>query len=375
MICSADAAEQSKVDPTATDASSPQTTLYLTNLPPTLTSPQLTLIFSSYAPIRAAFVVSTGSASAASAPDFGGSSANAISVKAGRDRTGKSTSRGFGYVRFVLRTDAEGCLKEWGTDGIPRSAMRDVEGQAEMQSVDWNAICGKGTIKMSWAKKKLREGEAPEGAEKDWKKKKEKKDEVKVEAPSAVEETDAVEADESQKKWRPGLWDYNAPRTVIVQGLPLPGEEGSMEEPAGGEEDEPKADEDTMEVEASGDAEGEPSPTGANATVAPKKSKPVEWSKALKQRAKKIGDVEDVKFPVELASGEQVALVTMYTPRHAHDLMTKLNNHVFRGVLVSAAVKSTWDLCQRLGRAKGGGRLLVRNLGFDVSQRVWFADL
>ncbi|GAA5832198.1 hypothetical protein JCM3766R1_002332 [Sporobolomyces carnicolor] len=363
----ADAAEQSKVDPTATDASSPQTTLYLTNLPPTLTSPQLTLIFSSYAPIRAAFVVSTGSASAASAPDFGGSSANAISVKAGRDRTGKSTSRGFGYVRFVLRTDAEGCLKEWGTDGIPRSAMRDVEGQAEMQSVDWNAICGKGTIKMSWAKKKLREGEAPEGAEKDWKKKKEKKDEVKVEAPSAVEETDAVEADESQKKWRPGLWDYNAPRTVIVQGLPLPGEEGSMEEPAGGEEDEPKADEDTMEVEASGDAEGEPSPTGANATVAPKKSKPVEWSKALKQRAKKIGDVEDVKFPVELASGEQVALVTMYTPRHAHDLMTKLNNHVFRGVLVSAAVKSTWDLCQRLGRAKGGGRLLVRNLGFDVT--------
>lgn len=56
----------------------------------------------------------------------------------------------------------------------------------------------------------------------------------------------------------------------------------------------------------------------------------------------------------------------MYTPRHAHDLMSKLNNHVFRGVLVSAAVKSTWDLCQRLGRAKGGGRLLVRNLGFDV---------
>lgn len=47
--------------------------------------------------------------------------------------------------------------------------------------------------------------------------------------------------------------------------------------------------------------------------------------------------------------------------------MSKLNNHVFRSVLVSAAVKSSWDLCQRLGQAKGGGRLLVRNLGFDVS--------
>ncbi|GAA5895148.1 mRNA-binding ribosome biosynthesis protein NOP4 [Sporobolomyces salmoneus] len=361
----ADAAEQAKVDPTGTDATSPQTTLYLTNLPPTLTSPQLTLIFSSYAPIRAAFVVSTGGGGSAPAPDFGG--ANAISVKAGRDRTGKSTSRGFGYVRFVLRTDAEGCLKEWGNDGIPRSAMRDVEGQTEMQNVDWNAICGKGTIKLSWAKKKLREGEAPEGAEKDWKKKKEQKVEVpptppqaQVETPAAAE--DAVEEEQPQKKWRPGLWDYNAPRTVIVQGLPLPGEEGSMEETAEEEEEEskPEAEEqDKMEVEG-GEA------TGSNAVVAPKKSKPVDWSKALKQRAKKIGDVEEVKFPVELASGEQVALVTMYTPRHAHDLMTKLNNHVFRGVLVSAAVKSTWDLCQRLGRAKGGGRLLVRNLGFDV---------
>lgn len=47
--------------------------------------------------------------------------------------------------------------------------------------------------------------------------------------------------------------------------------------------------------------------------------------------------------------------------------MKKLNNHVFRGQLLSAAVKSSWDLCQRLGRGKGGGRLLVRNLGFDVS--------
>ncbi|GAA5985623.1 hypothetical protein JCM5350_004113 [Sporobolomyces pararoseus] len=370
----ADAAEQTRsVDPTGTDSTSPQTTLYLTNLPPTLTSPQLTLIFSSYAPIRAAFVVSTGGGggSSAPAPDFGGSSANAISVKAGRDRTGKSTSRGFGYVRFVLRTDAEGCLKEWGTEGIPRSAMRDVEGQTEMQNVDWNSICGKGAIKMSWAKKKLREGEAPEGAEKDWKKKKSEKKEEKtiVETSTPVEAENVVEEDQPQKKWRPGLWDYNAPRTVIVQGLPLPGEEGSMEEAAEGEEEAQQAepqDENEMQVDQTTTTAEGGEATGSNSVVK-KSSKPVDWSKALKQRAKKIGDVEEVKFPVELASGEQVALVTMYTPRHAHDLMTKLNNHVFRGVLVSAAVKSTWDLCQRLGRAKGGGRLLVRNLGFDVT--------
>lgn len=50
--------------------------------------------------------------------------------------------------------------------------------------------------------------------------------------------------------------------------------------------------------------------------------------------------------------------------------MKKLNNHVFRGIVISAAVKSSWDLTQRLGRAKGGGRLVVRNLGFDVSLRL-----
>lgn len=47
--------------------------------------------------------------------------------------------------------------------------------------------------------------------------------------------------------------------------------------------------------------------------------------------------------------------------------MKRLNNHVFRGHLVSAAVKSSWDLTQRLGQAKGGGRLVVRNLTFDIT--------
>lgn len=65
----------------------------------------------------------------------------------------------------------------------------------------------------------------------------------------------------------------------------------------------------------------------------------------------------------------------MYTPRHAHDLMKKLNNHVFRGQLLSAAVKSSWDLCQRQGRGKGGGRLLVRNLGFDASPVSYVVNL
>ncbi|GAA5885113.1 hypothetical protein JCM6882_007233 [Rhodosporidiobolus microsporus] len=357
----ADAAAEAKDKKPSGDAADPlahQTTLYLSNLPPSLTSPQLTLIFSSYAPVRAAFVVSASqpSSSAPEAPAFAGSSVNAISVKAGRDRTGKSTSRGFGYVRFVLRSDAEQCLNEWGTSGgIPRTAINDMRGQEGLEAVDWDKLTGSDGMKMSWAKKKLREGEAPEGGERK-KVKKEKKPVVEV---AETEEGEAVAQEESKARWRPGVWDHNAPRTVVVLGLPLPGEAGSTEEDGEGDEAEEK--EEKMAVD------GEDGEAAPEAGPSKPKGKPIDWKKALKQRAKKIGDVEDVKFPYELPSGDIGALVIMYTPRHAHDLMSKLNNHVFRGVLVSAAIKSTWDLCQRLGRGKGGGRLLVRNLGFDIT--------
>lgn len=386
---STDAAAAKAETPAGEADISHHTTLYVSNVPLSLTSPQLSLIFSSYAPVRAAFVVSTPGAGGAKGgddtPSFAGSSTNAISVKAGRDRTGKSTSRGFGYVRFVLRSDADQCLKEWGSakDGLPRSAVRELEGQEGLEHVEWDKVCGPNGIKLQWAKKKLREGEEPEGGPK--KVKKEKKPVVEaVEANEDGAEVDA--ADEPQRKWRPGVWDYNAPRTVVVLGLPLPGEAGSTEddEEEGANED-ADGDESKMDVETEAAAEGFATPA--------KKGKPIDFKKALRQRARKIGDVEDVKFPYELPSGEQggmchfssclaltlsgshlarlhTALVVMYTPRHAHELMKKLNNHVFRGQLLSAAVKSSWDLCQRLGRGKGGGRLLVRNLGFDVS--VWY---
>ncbi|TNY20075.1 ribosomal processing [Rhodotorula diobovata] len=336
-----------------------QTTLYLTNLPPTLTSPQLQLIFSSYAPVRAAFVVSTAQNSGAKTdePSFAGSSANTISLKAGRDRTGKVASRGFGYVRFVLRADAEQCLAEWGTkEGVPRSAVRELELQEGLEGVEWDKVCGTNGIHMSWAKKKLREGEKPEGGEK-----KPKKEKKPVVAP--VEGDEEAHGEAGEQKWRPGVWDHNAVRTVIVQGLPLPGEEGSTEGNEGDDETKEgdEGDESKMDVDAGADDAAD-----ADAAPAAKKGKLIDWKKALRQRAKKVGDVEDVKFPVRLASGEQVALVIMYTPRQAHDLMSKMNNHVFRGVIISAAIKSSWDLCQRQGRAKGGGRLLIRNLGFDV---------
>ena len=207
-------------------------------------------------------------------------------------------------MRFVLRADAESCLAEWGTKaGIPRTAVRELELQDGLEGLEWDKVTGAGGIHMSWAKKKLRDGEKPEGAAADWKEKKaEKKDKVVKAAPVEGGNEDA-QADE---KWRPGVWDHNAVRTVIVQGLPLPGEEGSTEVDADADADDDKKDADDgdeakMDVDAAADVEDDGAAAGAA-----KKGKLIDWKKAIRQRAKKIGDLEDVKFPVRLASGEQV---------------------------------------------------------------------
>ena len=87
-------------------------------------------------------------------------------------------------MRFVLRTDAEKCLEEWGASGgIPRSACKELEDMEGMEDVEWDKVCGRGGIKMAWAKKKLREGEEPEGGAKEKKVKvvKEKKERPVVE--------------------------------------------------------------------------------------------------------------------------------------------------------------------------------------------------
>ncbi|SGY69449.1 BQ5605_C004g03016 [Microbotryum silenes-dioicae] len=387
--------QKAKISEGWKDKTTTQTTLYLTNLPATLTSPELSLIFSSYAPLRSAFVVSAATKNASGPGGAGPSSANAISTGAGRDRTGKATSRGFGYVRFVLRTDADKCLEEWGSkSGMPRSACSELESAEGLEKVDWDKLCGREGMKMSWAKKKLKEGEEPEGP----KAKKEKKE--KIAKPAATDDAEKSEEQEAEleqaPRWRPGVFDHAASRSVVVQGIPTEADleklraakakkasemDVDVEADAGADQDGDDNDEATTKVD---DAEADDE-DGDNAEES---GKAVDWKKALKQKAKKSGDVEDVKWPVVLPSGDiagesargdeiifrkanvdflYAAIIVMYSPRHAHDVMKKLHNHVFRGLVVTAAVKSSWDLCQRQGRAKGGGRLVVRNLGFDIT--------
>ncbi|SCV72435.1 BQ2448_3972 [Microbotryum intermedium] len=366
--------QKAKISEGWKDKTTTRTTLYLTNLPPTLTSPELSLIFSSYAPLRSAFVVSVATKNASGPGGAGPSSANAISTGAGRDRTGKATSRGFGYVRFVLRTDADKCLEEWGSkSGMPRSACSELENAEGLEKVDWDKLCGRDGIKMSWAKKKLKEGEEPEGP----KAKKEKKE--KVPKPVAVDDAEKSEEQEVEfeqaPRWRPGVFDHAASRSVVVQGIPTEADREKLRAAKAKKNDEMDVDEEAdANAERGGEKDDEATTkaddeeaAGEDGDDAVDSGKAVDWKKALKQKAKKSGDVEDVKWPVVLPSGETAAIIVMYSPRHAHDVMKKLHNHVFRGLVVTAAVKSSWDLCQRQGRAKGGGRLVVRNLGFDIT--------
>ncbi|KAK4049390.1 RNA recognition motif-containing protein [Microbotryomycetes sp. JL201] len=319
-------AEAKKQSAGTEDANMPHTTLYLTRLPPNLTSPQLTLIFSSYAPIRAAFVVSSSDGPKPDRKDA--SSANTVPLGPGRDRTGKSVSRGFGYVRFVLRADAEKCLEEWGgKNGLPVDAVSELKNTEGLENVEWDKLCGRDGVKMSWAKKKLKEGEKPEGS-------------------SSMATGSKAETRKHDTERKPAF-DRNAARSVFVFGLPPPNNAESDSEDVAKDEAETK-DVDDHEDDS-------------------KEDKNVDWKKALRQKARKIGVIEDVKWPIRLPSKEHAALLVMSSPRDAHEVMKRLNNHVFRGHVVSATVKSTWDLTQRLGQARGGGRLLVRNLAFDIS--------
>ncbi|KAK4056335.1 RNA recognition motif-containing protein [Microbotryomycetes sp. JL221] len=323
------------------DANTPHTTLYLSHLPPTLTSPQLTLIFSSYAPIRAAFVVS--SASDGDKPGRqDASSANTVPLGPGRDRTGKSVSRGFGYVRFVLRNDAEKCLEEWGSkNGLPADAVQDLKSTEGLENVEWDKLCGRDGVRMSWAKKKLKEGEKPEGASASWKPKK-----------------SAEDKQEPKEDARKPAFDRNAPRSVFVFGLPALSKPAAVSDDSKAPEDEGTRETKETEADQADAEEGLHDET---------EDKNMDWKKALRQKARKIGTIEDVKWPIRLPTREVAALIVMGSPRDAHEVMKRLNNHVFRGHVVSATVKSTWDLTQRLGQARGGGRLLVRNLAFDIT--------
>lgn len=211
-------------------------------------------------------------------------------------------------------------MKDWGNPdvGIPRSQVKELEGMEGMENVEWDKVCGRGGIKMGWAKKKLKEGEEPEGPAPGVKREREKKNKVvkeKVEEAPQREKREWIDYDAEGAPPRPlGAFDHSASRTVIIQGIPTIEEEEMAAEKAkkAKEEKDAEGSDDESEYEKE---EEEKEEEGDDAHVP---GKAVDWKKALKQKAKKSGDVEDVQWPVVLSSGETVG------SSHTHPCFLKI---------------------------------------------------
>lgn len=167
-----------------------------------------------------------------------------------------------------------------------------------MEGVEWDKVCGRGGIKMGWAKKKLKEGEEPESKPKTKAVKVvEKKEKV------VREKREWIDYDAEDAPPRPAHgFDHASSRTVIIQGIPIPLTEEERAAKKAKKEADAAA---KMEVDSDDEAEAE-EPEEGGEEVDEETGKPVDWKKALKQKAKKTGDVEDVQWPVLLASGESV---------------------------------------------------------------------
>ncbi|KAH8922491.1 hypothetical protein BT69DRAFT_1263334 [Atractiella rhizophila] len=321
------------------------TTIYVSSIPPTLTSPQLSSLFSSLAPVRSAFVVS-----------------KSVGTTATEDQKPERQSRGFGYVKFVLKEDAERCLEDWA-NGPPDDAISQIDdwsgSKADLKKIKVSLAKQKPTLeerrkKTSTAEQSQNEqvgGDAGEWKEKrEWGKRKREEGKGKI---------------EQLRK------DQDASRTVVLLGFGMGVASGDAHE------------------EEESDAQNGPE-NGAPAGKGEEGHK--REINNLYKKTRKLGTVEDIRYPVYFApvhrfiSSDATAEIRFATPQDAQYAVSKMHNHVFKGYLLSGCLKSDWDkvsreriderrLQSRKGEEKQGdaggarsGRVIVRNLPFDISK-------
>jgi nucleolar protein 4 len=257
-------------------------------------------LLSSVGPIRVAFIVTSGQATASGQ---------------------EPRSKGYGFAKFVLKDDAERAIQE----------------------LNGTLIDGK-KITVQWAKRRHR-GE--KGAEKD--------------APDAVDTNadfvslngrDGVEnvknayaARREQKRAKqdgevPAVDNYKDARAVIIEG--------------------------GLDVS-----------DAATKKALQKKLKKVVFGINTGTAALQVHDIAISAATTSLttSNNEEGQATTINvpqtvlecpTPKVANELAEKLHNTVLKGQLLLAKVKFESDLVERKGMSHGGGRLIVRNLGFDV---------
>ncbi|KAI7952218.1 hypothetical protein MJO29_007849 [Puccinia striiformis f. sp. tritici] len=304
-------AAKSDVEPDSGDPKT-TTTLFISNLGDSVDSAKLLERTSSIGPVRDAFVVSDPI---------------------------KAKSRGFGYVRFVLREDAETALKD---------GLGDFEGQTKPPLV-------------TWAKPKLNPEERAQKKLQKPKPRPPKRDRsnpvVPVEESGPIEE-ESGESVPKKRKSNPFSQVKKDPfsnRIVVVQGLPIP----STNETNDPTKDQKKNSEDSDD-EAHSEAGDDPQAhLGKSIT-----------SKALFKKAKKLGRCESVKYPVPFPPSPSSTCAHLFfnDATSAAIAQKKLHGHIFKGHFLTTALKSRLDATTRLGHAFGG-RLIIRNLQFDITEQ------
>lgn len=306
---------------THSNPSQSTTTLLISSLPPNYTSDSLSTLLSSVGPIRTAFVVSTRA------------SDNGIPAR----------SKGYGFAKFVLKDDAE-------------KAIQDLNG---------TLIDGK-RIGVEWAKRRMR-GEdgkasarpasaAATGAGAGSRQKKDddienSEDFVSLATKENVKSAYAARREAKRARTAQDGSGAVAPvdnrkdaRTVILEG----GLDVSKSE-------DKKALTNRLKKQVIGINKGDGALQLYDLTVLP-------------STVNSITTEEHPSVP------QPVVHIEAPTPKVAVQLSEKLHNTVIKGHLVLAKVKFENDLVSRKGRKDGDGRLIVRNLGFDVSDALFTSE-
>jgi len=283
------------------------TTLFISKLDDSVDSAKLLEKASLIGPVRDAFVVSD-------------------SVKA--------KSRGFGYVRFVLRNDAETALKD---------GLGEFEGQTKPPLV-------------TWAKPRLK---PEERAQKKLPMNTSQAQKRGRSNPGGSEE--AAESEAKKKKTNPLTQVKKDPfsnRIVVVQGLPIPPMNQENLDPKDQKKDAEESEDEPEEAQSEGEDNSQTHP-GKTIT-----------SKALYKKAKKLGKLESVKYPVPFppSPSSTCAHLIFNDATSAAIAQKKLHGHIYKGHFLTTALKSRLDATTRLGHAFGG-RLIIRNLQFDITEQ------
>ncbi|EGF99245.1 uncharacterized protein MELLADRAFT_79511 [Melampsora larici-populina 98AG31] len=310
------------------------TTLFISKLPSNLTSEDLTKLASSIGPVRKAFIVKSKSPS--------------------NLQSNQSKDHQIGYIRYVLRSDAENAIK-LGFDSSsfkpsitwakPRPSMKErrqnliINEDSNPDQLESNETPIQDTLTETF--KKPQENQIQQTSTEPFKKPKEnqiQQTETRHDPSHSSNPIDLNLPSNPKPNHQPQTSykrDPTANRTVVLQGLPLP-------------------------------------PTNS-----PKETQAYEQSmiKALYKRARKLGQPESVIYPAPLpfTKTSQIpstayAHLTFYDPTMASRVCQRLHLHLFKGSLITTCLKSRFMSNSRLGPKHSGGRLIIRNLSFEITE-------